>query len=49
MPDPENLENSAASSGEPQGEPMEPQTDEDAVKPLTHEIDANDMFVQGGE
>lgn len=49
MPDTEHLEVPAAITDAPQSAPMEPQTDEDAVKPLTNEVDTDDMFVQGGE
>ncbi|WP_267395754.1 MULTISPECIES: hypothetical protein [unclassified Sphingomonas] len=44
MSDPEHPELPAAAADEPQGARMAPQTEEDAVKPTTKEIDTDDMF-----
>lgn len=49
MTDPEHPEIPSAITDEPQATGMEPQSGEQAVKKVTHEIDSDDMFVQGGE
>ena len=51
MAEPEtHPEVSAALNDGPQAAGMQPQDDTpDAVKRMTHEVDTDDMFVQGGE
>lgn len=49
MPDPNEPAHPSTNLNEPMVEEADPGTEPLAVKKMTHDVDTDDMFVQGGE